>query len=226
MYELYIANKNYSSWSLRPWILMKTVGIPFVEKLIPFGSKATPFSDFSPTGKVPCLVSGDTVVWDSLAIVEFLAEQHPGVWAADPQVRAWSRSASAEMHSGFFALRDLFTMNVGLRIQPKPYSEGLKRDLARIEAIWFEGLARSGGPFLAGAHFTAVDAFYCPVAFRFMTYTPDLGPEARSYAERLCSLPYMQEWYRAALKETWRDEGHDAEARAAGKWLADLRASA
>lgn len=224
MYELYIANKNYSSWSLRPWILMKMLAIPFVEKLTPFGDSLSALSDLSPTGKVPCLVSGNTVVWDSFSIVEFLAERHEGVWAADPELRAWSRSVSAEMHSGFMALRDLFTMNLGLRIRPNPYSAALKRDIDRIESIWTQGMARSGGPFLAGSRFTAVDAFFCPVAFRFMTYSPTIGPEARSYAERLRSLDCMEEWYQAALQETWRDEEHEAEARAAGKWLEDLRA--
>ncbi len=226
MYELYIANKNYSSWSLRPWILMKTLDIPFIEKLTPFGGKSSAFGGQSPTGKVPCLVSGSTVVWDSLSIIEFLAERHQGVWAQDPELRAWSRSVSAEMHAGFMALRDLLTMNLGLRIQLHPYSAGLKRDVDRIEAIWTEGLERFGGPYLAGSRFTAVDAFFCPVAFRFMTYSPEVGPQARLYAERLCSLTHMGEWYRAALQETWRDEVHEAEARAAGKWVEDLRAKA
>jgi len=226
MYELYIANKNYSSWSLRPWILMKTLAIPFVEKLTPFGDKLSAFAGQSPTGKVPCLVADGTVVWDSLSIIEFLAERHEGVWADDPELRAWSRSVSAEMHAGFMALRDLFTMNLGLRIQSNPYSAGLKRDVDRIETIWTEGLKRSGGPYLAGPCFSAVDAFFCPVAFRFMTYSPDVGEQARLYAERLRSLIHMEEWYRAALQETWRDEEHEAEARAAGKWLEDLRAKA
>ena len=226
MYQLYIANKNYSSWSLRPWILMKALAIPFLERLTPFGARSSAFNDLSPTGKVPCLVSGDTVVWDSLSIAEFLAERHPGVWADDPDTRAWSRSVSAEMHSGFMALRDLFTMNLGLRIRPYPYSDALKRDIARIDAIWMDGMARYGGPFLAGSRFTAVDAFFCPVAFRFLTYAPEVGPQALSYAERLRSLAPMRAWYEAALQETWRDEAHEAEARAAGKWLEDLRAKA
>lgn len=203
---------------------MKTLEIPFSERLTPFGVQLETHRSLSPTGKVPCLIFGSTVVWESLAIVEFLAERHPGVWAVDETLRAWSRSVAAEMHSGFSALRDLFTMNLGVRIQPKPYSEKLKADVARIEAIWNEGLSMSGGPFLAGEQFTAVDAFFCPVAFRFMTYSPDLGSPARMYAERLRSLSHMDEWYQAAIKEIWRDEPHEAEARAAGELLTDLRA--
>src|SRR5690349_9794152 len=117
MYTLYIANKNYSSWSLRPWLLMRQLGIPFEERLVPFGHGAGGFRTFSPTGKVPCLVDGDTVVWDSLSIVEYLADRHPGVWPAEPKARAWARSAAAEMHSGFAALRERCTMNLGIRVR-------------------------------------------------------------------------------------------------------------
>lgn len=106
MYDLYIANKNYSSWSLRPWVLMRTLGIAFDEKLVPFGEGVS-FSTFSPTGKVPCLVDEGVTVWESLSIAEYLAERHQGVWASDKQARAWSRSAASEMHAGFFSLRTL-----------------------------------------------------------------------------------------------------------------------
>ena len=116
MYQLYIANKNYSSWSLRPWVLMKTLDIPFAEQLVPFadgtsGASRDRFRAFSPTGKVPCMVDGATAVWESLGIVEYLAERHPGVWPLDPDARTWARCASAEMHAGFTALRSLCTMN-------------------------------------------------------------------------------------------------------------------
>jgi glutathione S-transferase len=169
MYTLWIANKNYSSWSLRPWVLMRALGIPFDEKIVFFGTGAD-FGTFSPTGKVPVLVDGATTVWDSLAIAEYLAERHPGVWPSDPVARAWARCAAAEMHAGFGALRTACSMNVGTRVRLHTIGPDLAHDVARISALWSHGLARFGGPFLAGAAFTAVDAFFCPVAFRVQTY--------------------------------------------------------
>ena len=157
MYELYIGNKNYSSWSLRPWVLMRTRDIAFAERLVPFeaGSSYRTFRAFSPTGKVPCLRDGDTVVWDSLGISEYLAEAHPGLWPDDRAARAWARCATAEMHSGFTALRTHCGMNVeaalpdvGRRLlaeQPE-----VAQDLARIDAMWSQQLAAHGGPFLFG----------------------------------------------------------------------------
>ncbi len=224
MYDLFIANKNYSSWSLRPWVLMKELGIEFDEKFMPFGVSNESFLNFSPSGKVPCLVDDGLTVWDTLAIIEYLAEHHEGVWASDVKARAWSRSAAAEMHSGFQSLRNEHPMSVGLRVRPSAISEPLKKDISRIDELWQQGLASFGGPFLAGASFTAVDAFYCPVAFRFQTYNPPLSPEAEAYKNRLLSLPAMQEWQNAALLETWRDAGHEDETRAVGEWTADLRA--
>lgn len=225
MYDLYIANKNYSSWSLRPWVLMKELGIAFDEKLVKFGTSNDNFLAFSPTGKVPCLVEDDLTVWDTLAIAEYLAEHHDGVWASDVKARAWSRSVSAEMHSGFQSLRNEHPMTIGLRIRPSAISEPLKKDISRIDALWQQGLSSFGGPFLAGEKFAAVDAFYCPVAFRFQTYATPLSVEAEAYKNRLLSLPAMQEWQDAALLETWRDAGHEAEARAVGEWTEDLRAN-
>ena len=157
MYDLFIGNKNYSSWSLRPWVLLKELGIPFRERPVIFGTDK--FSDFSPTGKVPCLVDGQQTVWDSLAITEYVGERHPGVWPADAAARAWARSAAAEMHSGYFALRDACTMNCGIRVKLKNVSAALQRDLARLEELWADGLSRFGGPFLTGARFCAADAF-------------------------------------------------------------------
>jgi len=226
VYRLHIANKNYSSWSLRPWITLRELGIPFEERLTVFapGSNWARFRDFSPNGKVPCLVDGPTVVWDSLAIVEYLAERHAGVWPADPVARAWARSAAAEMHSGFGTLRNECSMCVGVRIALHRVSEALGRDVARIDALWSEGLARFGGPFLAGAAFTAVDAFFVPVAFRVRTYGLALGAPAAAYARRLLELPSTREWEAAALRETWRDEAHESEVLAAGTLLEDHRA--
>lgn len=224
MFDLYIANKNYSSWSLRPWVLMRTLDIDFNEKLTPFGNSAEDFIVFSPTAKVPCLVDGDLTVWDSLSIAEYLAEEHSGVWAQARHARAWSRSAAAEMHSGFHALRSERPMSVGLRIRPSSISVSLQKDISRIDSLWQEGLASFGGPFLAGETFTAVDAFFCPVAFRFQTYGTALSPQAEAYKSRLLALPAMQEWQNSALLEPWRDGDHEAELQAVGEQLADLRA--
>jgi glutathione S-transferase len=227
MPTLYIANRNYSSWSLRPWVLMRERNIPFEEKLVQFdtGSSWQSFRVFSPSGKVPCLVDGGTTVWDSLAIAEYLAERHPGVWPADPVARAWARCAAAEMHSGFNALREQCTMNCGIRVALHRVDDALARDLARIGELWNEGLRRFGGPFLAGAAFTAVDAFFAPVAFRIQTYSPPVDPAAQAYAQRLLALPSMQDWYRAALAETWRDAAHEAEVPEWGTVTEDLRAA-
>lgn len=224
--ELYIANKNYSSWSLRPWVLMHELGIPFTEHLMPFASDSAgrSFLGFSPTGKVPCLVDRGLVVWDSLAIVEYLAENHhPQVWPAERAARAWARSACAEMHSGFTALRNICTMNCGLRVRLNEVSPELAADIARIDELWQEGLRRFGGAYLAGSSFTAVDAFYAPVAFRVQTYAIALSEPSAEYAHRLLALTPMQQWYAAALEESWREPAHEEEARQAGTWLEDLR---
>ncbi|MDO1528906.1 glutathione S-transferase family protein [Fulvimonas sp. R45] len=230
MYELHIANKNYSSWSLRPWVLMRALDIPFAETLVPFaggaGASWDAFRAFSPTGKVPCLRDGDVTVWDSLAIAEYLAERHPGAWPAAAAARAWARCAAAEMHSGFPALRSVCTMNCGVRVRVDAPDAALRKDIARLGELWNEGLARFGGPFLAGTAFTAVDAFYAPVAFRIQSYGLVLDEASMAYAQRLLDLPAMCEWYAAALAESWRDPEHEDEARRAGVWLEDLRRSA
>jgi glutathione S-transferase len=227
MYALYVANKNYSSWSLRPWSLLRTLGIPFEEKYVPFetGSSYGKFRKFSPTGKVPCLVDGSTVVWDSLAIAEYVAERHPGAWPADPAVRAWARSASAEMHSGFAALRSECSMSVGVRIRLHAQTEALRRDIARIDELWSEGLSRFGGPFIAGANFTVADAFFVPVAFRVRTYGLGLSATAAAYGQRLLALPSSLAWEADALAETWREFAHEQEILASGTVLEDLRAA-
>src|SRR5215471_1146211 len=163
MYTLYIGNKNYSSWSLRSWVLMKTAGIPFREERIPLyveGSHQR-ILEKSPSGKVPCLHDGERVVWDSLAIAEYLAERHSGLWPADATSRAWARSVCSEMHSGFGQLREEFGMNVRLRLHRTP-SALVAGEIARIAALWREGRERfgRGGDFLCGA-FGIVDAFWC-----------------------------------------------------------------
>ena len=223
MYKLYIANKNYSSWSLRPWLAMSVLGVAFDEILIPFNDPDQPYTAFSPTGRVPCLVDGAITVWDSLAIIEYLAERHEGVWAGDAAARAWSRCAAAEMHSGFQALREKHPMYVGLRIAPHTPSPELIADIARVDALWQQGLSTFGGPYLAGAQMTAVDAFFAPLAFRFRTFGSRLSAVASAYVERLLCLPAMQDWEAAALIEPWRDPGHEADALAAGSIIADFR---
>jgi len=225
MYRLYVGNKNYSSWSLRPWLLMRELGIPFDEQLVVFDERNFErFRKFSPTGRVPCLVDGDVTVWDSLAITEYLAERHPGVWPSDAKARAWARCAAAEMHSGFGALRGDCSMNCGVRVRLKELSAALKKDLTRLDELWSEGLRCFGGSFLAGAKFTAVDAFFGPVAFRVQTYDLPLSDAARAYVARLLDLPAMRDWYAAALAETWRDPSHDQELTRVGTIVEDLRA--
>ena len=225
MYQLHIANKNYSSWSLRPWVLMRELRILFEEKFEPFsyGGSWTKFRTFSPTGKVPTLVDGKTVVWDSLAIAEYLAERHDGVWPKDAGARAWGRSVAAEMHSGFQTLRERCSMNCGLRVTLHEMPEALTKDIARVGEIWRGGLEQFGGPFLTGKAFTAADAFFAPVAFRVQTYGLKLDPAAQAYGQRLLDLPSMREWYAAALAETFRDE-HDELTLKYGTVIQDLRA--
>ena len=227
MFTLYVANKNYSSWSLRPWVLMRVLGIPFIEEVRPFTDGPTlAFGDVSPSGRFPCLVDGSTVVWDSLAITEYLAEAHPEVWPQDKVARAFARSAAAEMHSGFSHLRNVCGMNVGLRVEMSGMPHGLAQDIARLDTLWNDGLTRFGGPFLAGPRFTAADAFFCPVAFRVQTYDLKLSQPAIEYAHRLLALPAMQDWYAAALAETWRKQVYEDESLAAGRIVADHRATA
>lgn len=228
MYTLHIANKNYSSWSLRPWVLMRQLGIPFEEHQVPFptGSSFELYRPFSPSGRVPCLTDDGLAVWDSLAIVEYLAERHAGVWPSDAAARAWARCASAEMHSSFMALRDDCPMSCGVRVEPKPMSQALRHDLFRLGDLWNDGLARFGGPFLAGGDFTAVDAFFCPVAFRAQSYGLAFDGAAGDYPARLLDLPAMRQWYADALAEPWREPNHEAETTAAGRITQDLRQTA
>jgi len=206
MYQLYLGNKNYSSWSLRGFLAMKLSGAPFAERMVSLSGTSEPNPgnrSFSPTGRVPCLHDGATVVWDSLAIAEYLAERHPGMWPADPAARAWARSVAAEMHSGFSTLRNEMTMCVRERVDVSPWSSGLARDIARVTEIWNDGRGRfaQGGPYLCGAYSLA-DAFYGPVAFRFRTY--GVAPEgaAAAYLQAALAHPFVREWENAALAET------------------------
>ena len=223
-YTLVTANRNYSSWSLRPWVLMKALGIPFTDRIEPF-TKPTNYEEFrafSPTGQVPVLIDGTRTVWDSLGIVLYLAERHPGVWPADPEARAFAIGAVAEMHGGFSALRSDCTMNVGVRVEPHPPSPALARDIARIREIFETALDRFGGPWLGGPEFTALDAFYAPVAFRVRTYGLDVG-DGQAWVDRVIAHPAMREWEAAALGESWREVSHEEELAAAGRIVADYR---
>ena len=193
---LVIGNKNYSSWSLRPWIAMKALGIAFDEKRIPLYDPAAKgeILKHSPSGKVPCLVDGGLAVWDSLAILEYLAEGHPQLWPAARGERARARALAAEMHSGFTHLRHHMGMNVRKRYPGRGRTPEVLEEIKRIDAIW----SQAKGPFLFGA-FGAADAMYAPVVLRFRTY--EVRVSNRGYAEAVLALPAMREWIEAAERE-------------------------
>ncbi|MFM5907805.1 MAG: glutathione S-transferase family protein [Novosphingobium sp.] len=224
-YVLITANRNYSSWSLRPWVLMQALDIPFEDRIEPFTKPTNydAFRSFSPTGQVPALLHEGRTLHDSLGITLYLADRHQGVWPADADARAWAQCAVAEMHSGFSALRSDCTMNVGVRVTPKPMSAALKANVARIAEIFAEGLKRFGGPWLAGAEFSAADAFFAPVAFRIRTYGLDVGA-GQAWVDHVLAHPAMRDWERQAIAETWREDGHEAELAEAGAITADYRA--
>ena len=224
MYELITANRNYSSWSLRPWVLMTALGIAFRDRIEPFTKPANydDFRSFSPTGQVPALLHEGHTIYDSLGITLYLADRHDGVWPTAPDARAWAQCAVCEMHSGFSALRNDCTMNVGVRVTPKPMSDALKANVARIRELFEDGLAKFSGPWLAGSEFTAVDAFFAPVAFRIRTYGLDVG-DGQAWVDHILAHPAMLEWERQALAESWREAGHEEELRACGAITADYR---
>jgi glutathione S-transferase len=203
-YTLFIGNKNYSSWSLRPWLVLRQGGIPFREELVSLQDdpgKAARLGRL-PAGRVPVLADGEVLVWDSLAIAEYLAERHPGLWPADPVARAWARCITAEMHSGFQGLRQEMSMDVRARRPQRRRSEAVLRDIARLERIWSETRSRFGaqGDQLFGT-FTIADAFYAPVAFRFRTYGVTLAGAAGEYLAALLALPGMREWEEAGTTD-------------------------
>ncbi len=204
MLKLVVGDRNYSSWSLRPWLAVKMAGLPFEEVSIRLREPNTRVEIFkySPSGKIPCLIDGDTVVWDSLAICEYLAEAVPTLWPAERAVRAQARAISAEMHSGFGALRHSMPMEIHAS---KPYDDrpaDVGADIARIISIW-EGCRAehaAAGPFLFGA-FSIADAMFAPVVWRFLTYAVELPKASRAWVETMSALPPMQEWRAAALAE-------------------------
>jgi glutathione S-transferase len=225
-YTLITANRNYSSWSLRPWLLMKGLGIKFVDRLEPFTQpdNYTEFRTFSPTGQVPVLLHEGRTIHDSMGITLYLADRHDGVWPKDDAARAWAQCAAAEMHSGFSALRNDCTMNVGVRVKPKQLSDGLKANVARIRELWEEGLVRFSGPFLAGKEFSAVDAFFAPVAWRVRTYGLEVG-QGQTWVDHIIAHRAMQQWEAEALAESWREVGHEEELLRCGDIVVDYRNS-
>jgi glutathione S-transferase len=206
--KLIIGNKNYSSWSMRPWIAMKVAGIPFDEEVINLDDPAfkTRVTAVAETGKVPALDDGGTHVWESLAILDYLAEKFPnaGLWPADPAARARARAIAAEMHAGFGALRRHCPMNMWRPVTKRELPDEVVADVRRIDQIWTDCRTRFGknGPFLFGP-FGAADAMYAPVVSRFHTYAVDVGPLARDYMDAVMALPAWAEWRNAAVKETW-----------------------
>jgi glutathione S-transferase len=208
MPTLVIGNKLYSSWSLRPWLLLKQLGIAFDEVLIPLDQPDTKekIRAHSPAGKVPILIEGDIAVWESIAIMDHVGETFDDaeVWPRDPHARAVARSVAAEMHAGFAGLRSACPMNLGKRFGERDRGAAVARDVARISEIFREARGRfgAGGPFLFGA-FSAADAMYAPVVTRLDTYAVAVDPVSRDYMDAVLALPAYRAWLEAALKEPW-----------------------
>jgi glutathione S-transferase len=206
--KLVIANKNYSSWSLRPWLVARHFGIPFEETVIPLDQPDTHENilAFSPSGRVPCLIDGDLAIWESLAIIEYLAESHPdrAIWPSDKAARALARSISNEMHAGFQSLRSACPMNLRKRFAYRDWGRGAAEDAVRIVELWSDARGRFGasGPFLFG-EFSAADAMFAPVVARFEGYGWPVEAETRSYMDAVLALPAFAEWRAAAERETW-----------------------
>ncbi|MBG0811598.1 glutathione S-transferase family protein [Methylosinus sp. H3A] len=207
--SLLVGNKAYSSWSLRPWLLLKQFEIPFEETVVPlYGPESKErLLAFSPAGKVPALRSDDVIVWDSLAIIEFIAERFPdlAIWPRDPAARALARSLAAEMHSGFTSMRSEFPTNFRRAPRPiAPPSREAAADIARIDAAWRDARARFGseGPFLFGA-FSAADAMFAPVVCRFTTYVLEVSSQAQDYMHAILALPSYQAWLSEGRGEPW-----------------------
>lgn len=206
MYTLIIGNKNYSSWSLRPWLALRATGIAFTEQKLGFFTEefSRKVGAVSPAGLVPVLLDGDFAVWDSLAICEYVAEQHPeaGLWPKDAKARARARSLVAQMHSGFGALRNALPMNIEAHLPGIKLPEAAQQDISRLQAIWHDTRAEfgQGGPFLFGA-FSIADAFFAPVVSRFTTYGITAAGAVRDYMDAVLALPAMQDWMRDARAE-------------------------
>lgn len=206
MLELYIGNKNYSSWSLRAWLLLKHFGIPFGEHLVSVAGR-----DYNPAlkplagnARVPCLHDDGFQVWESIAIAEYLAESHPAMWPAETKARARARSIAAEMHAGFAKLRTAMPMNLKLKLKGKTPAPEVQREIDRVIELWTEArtqFATGDGPYLFGP-FTIADAMYAPIVWRLHIYNVPLPPVAAAYSAAMLAHPAMAEWYEAALRET------------------------
>lgn len=208
MLKLIIGNKNYSSWSFRPWIAMKAAGIDFIEEVVSLDAPdfKQRVGQVSGSGKVPVLIDANIRVWESLAILEYVAEKFPDaeLWPSEPAARAHARSIAAEMHAGFAPLRKHCPMNMRRPVKKMPLPSEVTADVARIDAMWTDCRARfgRGGPFLFGP-FTAADAMYAPVVARFHTYAVDVSPAAQGYMAAVMALPAWGEWVAAARQEPW-----------------------
>jgi glutathione S-transferase len=206
--HLTIGNKNYSSWSMRPWIAMKVAGIAFDETVISLNDPnfKSHLLRLSPVGKVPVLIDGDVRVWESLAILEYLADQFPAakLWPSEPKARAHARAVANEMHAGFLPLRRHCPMNFWRPAQKRELTADVVANVRRVDEMWSDCRAKygGGGPFLFGS-FTAADAMYAPIVSRFSTYAIDVSPAAQKYMDTMMALPAWSEWRAAALKEPW-----------------------
>ncbi len=214
--ELYIGNKNYSSWSLRAWLLLKHLDLPFTEHMVSVAAREynPALKPIAGNARVPCLHDDGFQVWESIAIGEYLAERYPVLWPADAKARARARSISAEMHAGFMKLRMAMPMNLKFKLKGKPAEPAVQRDVDRIIEIWTEArtqFAAPDGPYLFG-RFSVADAMYAPVVTRFHTYNVALPPDAAAYRDTMLAHPAMQAWYQAALRETEIVEKSDAAA--------------
>lgn len=211
--RLYIGNKKYSSWSFRPWIAMQAKGVEFEEILIPFNNDAVnpKYKEFSPTSKVPALIDGDISIWESLAIMEYLAEAFPTkrFWPVDKKARAHARAISNEMHGGMFGIRGECPMNMAREISAIDVSDAVKKDIARIENIWEECLSAYGGPFLFG-EFSIADAMYAPVVNRIEKYELSFHPAVIAYSNAMKALPAYKAWEDAGAAEDQIVEADEA----------------
>lgn len=212
--DLYIGNKNYSSWSLRPWLLLKHLDLPFTEHMVSVAAREynPALKPIAGNARVPCLHDDGFQVWESIAIAEYLAERHPELWPADTKARARARSVSAEMHAGFAKLRMAMPMNLKFRLKGKQAEPAVQRDIDRIIEIWEEArmqFATADGPYLFG-RFSVADGMFAPVVTRFETYNVALPPVAAAYRDTMLAHPAMRAWYEAAIRETEVVEKQDA----------------
>jgi glutathione S-transferase len=224
MYQLFIANKNYSSCSLRVWLLMKQVRIPFEEKMITFGNGNNweKFSSFSPSGKLPCLKDNNLLIWDSISITEYLAEKFSLIWPINSSARAWARSISAEMHSDFEFFNSK-SLSCATEVNITVIFDNLSEALTRIDDLVHEGLGNFGGPFLAGEKFTAADAFCPPTIIKINNYNLSVSTETNQYFNKILALPNLKEWIDQAIQEPWKISEYEEMEKDFGRLIRDKR---